>query len=331
MKPMTILMAGVLLFWPTLLWADSATEIDHLIAYVRGSKATFIRNGQESTPEEAANHIQKKREHFRKEIKTAEDFITQAASQSLMTGKPYLVRTEDGQTQAFHNGFWPSLSDFANPTRARSAHPSSRAPRSRAQVDCRRWHVMKTGMKTHLKRGSKRARHIHVDVRAIAATLHRCTGCATTAACCCAKYEVCVSAREMSAIIGALPLAAEYCPWLKGEDGFDNVFDETERGCFAIDTHADGLCVLAYSCDAGIRCSLHSVAEQIGVAPHRLKPIACTLWPLSLQEPPDATLSICDDVFRFPCNRRNGKGGPFRPRSSTRSRICWAKRRAPRS
>ena len=162
-------------------------------------------------------------------------------------------------------------------------------------------------MKNHIK-GVKSSQYINVDLGAISATFHQCSGCSTTDACCCAKYEVCVSAREMKAIIGALPLAAEHCPWLKDEDGFDNVFDETEPGCFAIDTHEDGLCLLAYHCDSGIRCSLHSVAEQIGISPHRLKPFSCTLWPLLLLDPPDATLSICDDSFLFPCNRPQENG-----------------------
>jgi hypothetical protein len=118
----------------------------------------------------------------------------------------------------------------------------------------------------------------------------------------------------MNAIIGALPLAASHCPWLRGEDGFDNVFDEVERGLFAIDTHEDGLCVFAYRCGSGIRCSLHSVAERMGMLPHLLKPCACTLWPLVLREHPNAALSICADALRFPCNRtRKGKGGAISP------------------
>ena len=149
----------------------------------------------------------------------------------------------------------------------------------------------------------KRHQYITVDLKSISATVHRCSGCATTDACCCSKHEVCVSAREMKNIIGALPMAAKLCPWLKDKNGFDNVFDETERGVFAIDTHENGLCVFAYHCDSGIRCSLHSVAGQMGISPHLLKPYACTLWPLVLQEPPDAILSICPDAFQFPCNR----------------------------
>jgi hypothetical protein len=118
----------------------------------------------------------------------------------------------------------------------------------------------------------------------------------------------------MKAIIGALPLAAGHCPWLNGKDGFDNVFDEVERGLFAIDTHEDGLCVFAYHCDSGIRCSLHSVAGQMGMSPHLLKPYACTLWPLVLREPPNASLSICADALQFPCNStRKGTGGAISP------------------
>lgn len=160
----------------------------------------------------------------------------------------------------------------------------------------------------------KSPQYITVDLSAISATLHRCSGCASLDACCCATYEVCVSASEMKTILGTLPLAAEHCPWLKTGTGFDNVFDEVERGLFAIDTHKDGLSVFAYHGDSGIRCSLHSAAEQMGISPRLLKPCVCTLWPLVLREPPNAILSICDDALRFPCNRtRKGKSGAISP------------------
>ena len=160
----------------------------------------------------------------------------------------------------------------------------------------------------------KRLEYFNVDVSAIAATSHRCSGCARTDVCCCARYEVCVSVPEMKTIVGVLPLAAQYCPWLKGANGFDNVFDRVEPGLFAIDTHENDLCVLAYHCDSGIRCSLHSVAEQMGISPHLVKPYACTLWPLVMQDPPDAILSICDDALEFPCNWiRNAKSGAISP------------------
>jgi hypothetical protein len=72
-------------------------SIKFLLDNVAKSDATFIRNGQKHTPQEAANHIKAKYEHFKKEIKTPEDFIRLSASKSLLTGQPYLVRTADGK------------------------------------------------------------------------------------------------------------------------------------------------------------------------------------------------------------------------------------------
>src|SRR5437868_1935249 len=74
-----------------------AASIKFLLDYVAKSDATFIRNGQTHTPQEAVNHIKAKYEHFKSEIKTPEDFIRLSASKSLLTGQPYLVRTQDGK------------------------------------------------------------------------------------------------------------------------------------------------------------------------------------------------------------------------------------------
>ena len=78
--------------------AESLDEsINYLLDYVAKSNATFIRNGQTHTPQEAVSHIKAKYEHFKNEIKTPEDFIRLSASKSLLTGQPYLVRTADGK------------------------------------------------------------------------------------------------------------------------------------------------------------------------------------------------------------------------------------------
>ena len=42
-------------------------------------------------------HVRAKYEHFKAQIKTPEDFIRLAATKSLLTGQPYLVRTRDGK------------------------------------------------------------------------------------------------------------------------------------------------------------------------------------------------------------------------------------------
>ena len=71
--------------------------VNYLIDHIGKSNATFIRNGVSHTPAEAAAHIKAKNEHFKNQIKTPEDFIRLAASKSLLTGEPYLVRTPDGK------------------------------------------------------------------------------------------------------------------------------------------------------------------------------------------------------------------------------------------
>jgi hypothetical protein len=86
------------MFAGQLLASESLDDsIKFLLDYVAKSDATFIRNGQKHTPQEAANHIKAKYEHFKNEIKTPDDFIRLSASKSLLTGKPYLVRTPDGK------------------------------------------------------------------------------------------------------------------------------------------------------------------------------------------------------------------------------------------
>lgn len=99
MKARTALLAALVLSLPILSRAGTSEEIDHLIAFVRNSKVTFVRNGQEYSSTTAADHLQKKRDHFQKEIKTTEDFVQLAATRSLVTGQPYLIKTRDGNTQ----------------------------------------------------------------------------------------------------------------------------------------------------------------------------------------------------------------------------------------
>jgi hypothetical protein len=100
----TSLITVLLLCLPSLLLADTAAEIDHLLLYVGKAKVTFIRNGQEYTPTEAADHFEKKRQHFVKEIKSAEDFVALAATKSMVSGQPYLVKIRDGHSREC--GLW---------------------------------------------------------------------------------------------------------------------------------------------------------------------------------------------------------------------------------
>ena len=75
---------------------DAAAAIAYLLDYVAKSDCTFIRNGTEYDGKRAAEHLRTKRDYAKKDIKTAEDFIRLAATKSLQSGQPYLIRTKAG-------------------------------------------------------------------------------------------------------------------------------------------------------------------------------------------------------------------------------------------
>ena len=95
------------------------SAIDYLLEYVRTSEVVFIRNAKEHTSAEAAEHMQKKYDHFRKEIHTPEDFIRLTATQSLLSKKLYQVRLPDGVTLPAHEWLSTALLEY----RERPANP----------------------------------------------------------------------------------------------------------------------------------------------------------------------------------------------------------------
>ena len=104
MKKIVILLWLHLFLWTLTADAGMASGNDHLegtihylLTYIKNSDCIFIRNGKEHTAKEAVVHILKKYDHFKDEIKTPEDFIRLTASKSLMSGKPYWIKTTDGK------------------------------------------------------------------------------------------------------------------------------------------------------------------------------------------------------------------------------------------
>ena len=91
---------------------DLNETIRYLLNFVADSDCAFIRNGRSYTPKEAVEHIEAKYEYFKKEIKTPEDFIRLAASKSLFSGRPYLVRTQDGKEMKAADWLGKALNDY---------------------------------------------------------------------------------------------------------------------------------------------------------------------------------------------------------------------------
>ena len=78
---------------------QTKAEIDELISYVGTSGVRFIRNGQEYSGAEGAQHLRDKLAKAGDRVKTTDDFIAGIASTSYISGKPYLVKFADGHTQ----------------------------------------------------------------------------------------------------------------------------------------------------------------------------------------------------------------------------------------
>ena len=99
---LTIALTAFCLLLPSISHSGQAVLLDetvqHLIVYVAESDLTFIRNSSQYSGKEASEHMQAKYAHFRDKIKTPEDFIELCASRSLLSGKPYLVVTDKGET-----------------------------------------------------------------------------------------------------------------------------------------------------------------------------------------------------------------------------------------
>lgn len=101
MKYFTALFAALaLIIAPAATAAESLEQtVNYLLDHIEKSDAVFIRNGSHYTGPEAAAHIKAKYDHFKKEIKTPEDFIRLAASKSLLSGKLYLAQPKGGKEQ----------------------------------------------------------------------------------------------------------------------------------------------------------------------------------------------------------------------------------------
>jgi len=73
------------------------------------SAASFIRNGQEYSVDEAMDHMRRKWAWQKSEIRTAEDFIRLAGSKSATSEKPYLIRKADGTETTAEEWFGKQL------------------------------------------------------------------------------------------------------------------------------------------------------------------------------------------------------------------------------
>lgn len=82
------------------------SEIAHLFSYLEKSGCQFSRNGSWYSAGDAVSHLNKKYQYLldKNLIATAEDFISKGATESSMSGKPYLVKC--GDSAAVESAVW---------------------------------------------------------------------------------------------------------------------------------------------------------------------------------------------------------------------------------
>jgi hypothetical protein len=88
-------------------------KIEFLISSVENLKgAIFIRNGSENNGKAAAEHLRLKLKNAGDRVQTADDFIRLCASQSYITGKPYMIRLSNGKTIKSEKYFREKLKEY---------------------------------------------------------------------------------------------------------------------------------------------------------------------------------------------------------------------------
>jgi hypothetical protein len=99
--------------------AATSREIDQLFAALQGSGCDFSRNGSWYDAQKATEHLHRKYDYLLRKglVTTTESFIERAATESSLSGKPYLVRCGGAQPEPSKSWFNDKLKDL----RARSS------------------------------------------------------------------------------------------------------------------------------------------------------------------------------------------------------------------
>lgn len=80
------------LFWTVAAPADPQREIEHLLDFVARTSCSYERNGVVYNGHKARDHMQRKYDYFKHRIKTTEEFIKYAATESTLSRQQYKVR-----------------------------------------------------------------------------------------------------------------------------------------------------------------------------------------------------------------------------------------------
>ena len=94
--------------------AIAADEINYLLGFIDRSGCKFYRNGSWYDSHRAQSHLRDKYNYLsaRDRIKSADDFIEQAATRSSMSGEEYQIQCEAGPTVPSNRWLRTALVDY---------------------------------------------------------------------------------------------------------------------------------------------------------------------------------------------------------------------------
>jgi Family of unknown function (DUF5329) len=103
--------------------ASAVDEINYLLDFVDRSGCKFYRNGSWYDSHRAQSHLREKYNYLaaRERIKSAEDFIDQAATRSSLSGEEYQIQCEAGPTVPANRWLRTALIDYRSSIRQRAA------------------------------------------------------------------------------------------------------------------------------------------------------------------------------------------------------------------
>lgn len=87
---------------------DVEHDVELLITQIEQSSCAFIRNGESYDQKQAAEHIRKKWNYAKDDVTDIQIFISEVASKSWFSGKPYMVECEGTQitSEAWLSQLW---------------------------------------------------------------------------------------------------------------------------------------------------------------------------------------------------------------------------------
>ena len=89
-----------------------AAEVNHLLDFIKNSGCIINRNGDDHPAADGIEHIKKKYDYFRDDIKSTEEFIEYSATKSTMSGDYYMVTCPGKTTIRTRDWLMAELRDF---------------------------------------------------------------------------------------------------------------------------------------------------------------------------------------------------------------------------